>query len=65
MTRRSGRRTKTGANLVLPGPRRSSLRHRRMRIIWIILAALLIAIGWLGYRTLSSTTRDSVEFSGP
>jgi len=36
-----------------------------MRIIWIILAALLIAIGWLGYRTLSSTTRDSVEFSGP
>jgi len=36
-----------------------------MRIIWVVLAVLLIAIGWLGYRMLSSTTRDSVEFSGP
>jgi len=30
-----------------------------------MLAILLIAIGWLGYRTLSNTTRGSVEFSGP
>ena len=65
MARSSGRKTKTGANLVLPGPRRSHLRHQRMRILWIMMVILLLAVGWIGYRTLSGTARDSVEFSGP
>lgn len=65
MNRRPRRKVKTWASLVLPGPRRADRRRRRALIIWSMLTILLIAIGWLGYRELSSTTQGSVEFSGP
>jgi cell division septal protein FtsQ len=59
------RRSSREADRVMPGPRRTKERRRRkVRAIWITAFIFLIAIGWLGYRELSSSM-STFEFSGP
>jgi hypothetical protein len=57
---------KSGAGLVLPGPRRTTeARRRRNRIIWFVTILVLLAIAWLGYRELAGEVNGTAEFSGP
>jgi hypothetical protein len=49
----------------MPGPRRTTeKRRRKARVIWVTALIVLFAVGWLGYRELSSSM-TTIEFSGP
>lgn len=50
--------------LVLPGPRRSDLRKRRLRYIAVSILVIVVALGWFGYRQLFGASAGA-WFSGP
>jgi len=51
-------------HLVLPGPRKSEMRRRRLRYFAAGLLIVVVALGWLGYRELFGAS-GGVWFSGP
>jgi len=53
----------TRPGLVLPGPRRSQAKRRRVRYVIAAILALIAALGWFGYRQLFSATAG--WFTGP
>lgn len=62
---RQRRQTSRERDLVMPGPRRTTeKRRRKARVIWVTALIVLFAVGWLGYRELSSSM-TTIEFSGP
>lgn len=62
---RRRRHTSRERDLVMPGPRRTTeKRRRKAKVVWVTALIVLIAIGWLGYRELSSSM-TTIEFSGP
>jgi len=51
-------------HLVLPGPRRSDRRRRRLRYIAVGILVIIVALGWFGYHQLFGAT-GGAWFSGP